>query len=125
MIFTRYALSTLAFSLLSCFGPTTQAQTAPARIVISKQSELPRFSYTLPGSATQFVETDAAAFRGRLREEPRDRPLGGDQGHAMQVELGFGRPLAARQGAIDVTVERLDEPGAGDRAGQGERGRRG
>jgi subtilisin family serine protease len=57
-----HALSTLACALLLCFGTASQAQNAAAKVAITKQADLPRFSYQITGTATQFVETDAATF---------------------------------------------------------------
>jgi len=50
---------------------------------------------------------DPAILLGRLGDERRHRPLGGDQRHAMQVELRLGLPLAFREGAVDIAVERM------------------
>ena len=57
-----FALTCLVGSLLLCFGPIPAANAADARIVITRQSDLPRFSYPIAGTATQFVESDAATF---------------------------------------------------------------
>ena len=58
----NHALSTLACALLLCFGTASHAQNAAAKVAITKQADLPRFSYPIAGTATQFVETDAATF---------------------------------------------------------------
>ena len=57
------ALSTLACALLLAVSGASHAQdAAPAKKVITKQADLPRFSYPIAGTATKFVEADAAAF---------------------------------------------------------------
>ena len=62
MITRTFALSTLACALLLTFGAPRHAAAAGDRIVIAKQTDLPRFSYRITGTATQFVEADPAAF---------------------------------------------------------------
>ena len=57
-----FALSTLACALLLTFGASMQAEAAGDRIVITKQTDLPRFGYRITGTATQFVEAGPAAF---------------------------------------------------------------
>ncbi len=54
----KHALSILACASLVAFGTAAHA----ARIAIAKQADLPRFSYPIAGTATQFVESDAATF---------------------------------------------------------------
>ncbi len=54
----KHALSILACASLLAFGTAAHA----AKIAITKQSDLPRFSYPITGTATQFVESDAATF---------------------------------------------------------------
>jgi subtilisin family serine protease len=56
------ALTCLVGSLLLAFGPVPAASAADGRIAITRQADLPRFSYPLTGTATQFVESDAATF---------------------------------------------------------------
>jgi len=48
---------------------------------------------------------DPQVARRRVLEEARHRPLGGRDGHAVQVERGLRHELAARQRARDVAVE--------------------
>ena len=64
-----FALSTLALALLMTFGA---AQAAGDRIVIAKQADLPRFTYKIPGTATQFVEADPAAFNAFAAQVDHD-----------------------------------------------------
>jgi len=59
---TRLALSTLALALLQALAPAAAVAADGAKVVVTRQSDLPRFSYTLPGTATRFVEADQAAF---------------------------------------------------------------
>jgi subtilisin family serine protease len=42
--------------------PSLDAVAADAKIRIAKQTDLPRFSYAVPSTATQFVESDTATF---------------------------------------------------------------
>ena len=42
--------------------PSPDAVAADAKTKITRQTDLPRFSYPVPGTATQFVESDAATF---------------------------------------------------------------
>ena len=42
-------------------GPS-RAQDTPTRVVITKQADLPRFSYPIEGTATAFVEADTKTF---------------------------------------------------------------
>jgi subtilisin family serine protease len=57
------ALSALACAtLLAVAGASTAQEAAPGRQVITRQADLPRFSYPIAGTATAFVESDAAAF---------------------------------------------------------------
>jgi subtilisin family serine protease len=60
------ALSILACAAVLAAATASQAQeaaaSAPARPVIAKQTDLPRFSYPIAGTATKFVESDAATF---------------------------------------------------------------
>jgi subtilisin family serine protease len=72
----RPVLSSLACALLLCFGSAGAAHAAALaaaqKIAITKQADLPRFSYPISGSATQFVESDAAhfdAFAARVRHD--------------------------------------------------------
>jgi subtilisin family serine protease len=58
----HFALTCLVGSLLLSFGAAPAAFAADGRIAITKQSDLPRFSYPIAGSATLFVESDAASF---------------------------------------------------------------
>lgn len=58
----KHALSALAAATLLCLAGAPHAQTAPARITVTKQADLPRFSYPVAGTATQFVEADAKTF---------------------------------------------------------------
>ena len=62
MITRTFALSTLACALLLSFGAPRHAHAAGDKIVITKQADLPRFSYRITGTATQFVEAGPAAF---------------------------------------------------------------
>jgi subtilisin family serine protease len=74
---TSLALTCLASALAFAFAAGARAQDAAApaatgKTVITKQSELPRFSYKIPGTATSFVESDAAtfdAFAQRVRHD--------------------------------------------------------
>ena len=59
MITRTFGLSTLTCALLMTFGAS---HAAGERIVIAKQADLPRFSYKIAGTATQFVEANPAAF---------------------------------------------------------------
>ena len=58
----KHALSTLACAIALCFVAASHAQDAAHKIVITKQADLPRFSYPVAGTATRFVESDAATF---------------------------------------------------------------
>ena len=62
MTSNKHALSTLACAILLCLGTASYAQDAAHKIAITKQADLPRFSYPIKGTATAFVESDAAAF---------------------------------------------------------------
>jgi subtilisin family serine protease len=62
MTLQKHALSTLACAIVLCLGTASHAQEAAHRIVITKQADLPRFSYPIAGTATAFVESDAAVF---------------------------------------------------------------
>ena len=57
-----HALSLLACAAALAIAPAAHAQEAPARKVIAAQTDLPRFSYPVAGTATKFVESDAATF---------------------------------------------------------------
>jgi len=50
---------------------------------------------------------DAAIVGRRPGDEGTHRALGRDESHAVQVELGFGPPLALGERPIDLPVERL------------------
>ncbi len=45
-----------------CIAPASDAVAADAKTRITKQADLPRFSYPIAGTASQFVESDAATF---------------------------------------------------------------
>ena len=62
MITRSHALSTLALAILLSLAGPSGAQDAPKKIVVTKQADLPRFSYPISGTATQFVEADAPTF---------------------------------------------------------------
>ena len=55
-------LTALAAAALLALGLAQSALAAGDKIVIAKQADLPRFSYKIPGTATQFVEADAKDF---------------------------------------------------------------
>ena len=54
-------VATLLFVLLPVLPPI-DALAAEAKTKVAKQVDLPRFSYAIPGTASQFVESDAATF---------------------------------------------------------------
>jgi len=58
----KFALTGLVTAVLLSFGPAPAAMAADGRIVVTRQTDLPRFSYAIPGTATQFAESDAATF---------------------------------------------------------------
>src|ERR1700709_2209634 len=70
----KRAVSTIAAAGALCLAGAVHAQTpsTPSKIVVSKQADLPRFSYSITGTATQFVEADAATFNalaGKVRHD--------------------------------------------------------
>jgi len=67
-------LSMLACAVVLVMAPALHAQeaaaSAPARKVISKQTDLPRFSYPITGTATKFVESDGfGAFAAKVGQD--------------------------------------------------------
>ena len=65
-------LSALAGAALLALGLAQTALAAGDKIVIAKQADLPRFSYKIPGTATQFVEADAKAFDAFAAQVDKD-----------------------------------------------------
>ena len=66
MSHSPHALSTLACAIVMAAAGASHAQeapaSAPARKIIAKQTDLPRFSYPISGTATRFVESDPTIF---------------------------------------------------------------
>ena len=70
----HHALSTLACAIALALAPAVHAQeaaaSAPARKVITQQTDLPRFSYPITGTATKFVESEGfGAFAARVGQD--------------------------------------------------------
>jgi hypothetical protein len=112
----RHALAPIAFALALAFGAVAPAAAAD-KIVVTKQADLPRFSYRLGMPASRFVDADDATFKVFAAQvlHDVDRVLADYRisDHSMLTEL-----LSAKLGAQELlgdtagglqTVEALRE----------------
>ena len=108
MINRTPALSTLACAILLAIGSAAHAQaSAPAKQVITKQADLPRFSYPIAGTATRFVEADAPTFDAFAAKVGHDVD-GVLTGYQIDDKSTLGELLNAKIGVQEI---------AGDYAG--------
>ena len=114
MTHRSHALSTLACAIMLCLAGPSIAQDAPAKIVIAKQADLPRFSYAIGGTATQFVEADAPtfdAFAAKVRHDV-DGVLAGyriDDKSMLSELLGAKLSLQELAGDYQGGLKTVDE----------------
>jgi subtilisin family serine protease len=108
MINRTPALSTLACAILLAIGTAAHAQaSAPTKQVITKQADLPRFSYPIAGTATKFVEADAPTFDAFAAKVGHDVD-GVLTGYQIDDKSTLGQLLSAKIGIQEI---------AGDYAG--------